>query len=58
MQPAFFLGGILPPPAAFALMLSRKNRSCTWFTTNTHESFFMEFVIRDIVLPDIIPYLL
>ena len=58
MQSTLFLSGIFPPPAPFALMLAREYGFCTWFTADADKSFLMQLIIRDVILPDVIPYLL
>ena len=50
--------GRLPPPAPGTHILTRLNGACTGFATDTGVASIMKFVIRDMMLLDIVPHLL
>ena len=58
MQPAFLMFRILPPPAAGTQVLSGFYRAGAGSAADTRISPVMQDIIRNIVLPDIIPDLI
>ena len=53
MQATLFMGGFLPPPAAFTLMLIRQYRLGAWLTANRDKTTFVQWVIRNLHHPNI-----
>ena len=55
VQPAFLLGGLLPPPAAVPLVIVRADRTCARLTADAHETFVVQGVVRYSSLTNEIP---
>ena len=58
MQSALFLIGIFPPPSSGTNIFTRLYGSRTWLTTDAWETFVVEFIIRHLMLFNIIPHFL
>src|SRR5687767_13758338 len=55
VQAAFFLGAVLPPPAAFALVLAGKDRARARLAADRYEAALVQRVVGDVVLADVGP---
>src|SRR5690606_1407906 len=58
VKTAFFFGGFLPPPTAFAFVLAGSHRFGARFATDGNISPVMERVVRDLIGAYVIPDLL
>jgi hypothetical protein len=58
MQTAFFFGGFLPPPTAFAFVLAGAYGFGARFAADRNKTTVMQFVVGQVIAANIIPHIL